>query len=46
MADEFQSDEDFALGAEAFESEAEYKLHCLCHSTSHIMAYAVQQIFP
>jgi threonyl-tRNA synthetase len=46
MADEFQSDEDFALGAEAFESEEEYKLHCLRHSTSHIMAYAVQQIFP
>lgn len=46
MADEFQSDMDFALGAEAFESEEEYRLHCLKHSTSHIMAYAVQQIFP
>src|ERR1044072_596714 len=46
MADEFQSDEDFALGAEDFESEEAYKLHCLRHSTSHIMAYAVQQIFP
>ncbi|MEW6130408.1 MAG: threonine--tRNA ligase [Acidobacteriota bacterium] len=46
MADEFQSDSDFALGAEDFESEEEYRLHCLRHSTSHIMAYAVQQIFP
>ena len=46
MADEFKSDLDFALGAEHFESEEEYRLHCLKHSTSHIMAYAVQQIFP
>ncbi len=46
MADEFQSDQDFALGAEDFESEEAYKLHCLRHSTSHIMAYAVQQVFP
>ena len=46
MADEFQSDLDFALGAEHFESEEEYRLHCLKHSTSHIMAYAVQQLFP
>ena len=46
MADEFQNDMDFALGAEQFESEEEYKLHCLKHSTSHIMAYAVQQMFP
>ncbi len=46
MADEFHNDEDFALGAEAFASEREYRLHCLRHSTSHIMAAAVQQIFP
>jgi threonyl-tRNA synthetase len=46
MADEFLNDDDFALGVEDFESEAEYKLHCLKHSTSHIMAAAVQQIFP
>jgi threonyl-tRNA synthetase len=46
MADEFLNDDDFALGVEDFDSEAEYKLHCLKHSTSHIMAAAVQQIFP
>src|SRR5438045_3044100 len=46
MADEFQSDQDFALGVEDFPSERDYKLHCLRHSTSHIMASAVQQIFP
>jgi threonyl-tRNA synthetase len=46
MADEFLSDDEIALGVEAFDSEAEYKLHCLKHSTSHIMAAAVQQIFP
>lgn len=46
MGDEFQNDQDFALGAESFPSEREYKLHCLKHSTSHIMAAAVQQMFP
>src|SRR5258706_13897603 len=46
MGEDFQSDKDFALGAEAFASEQEYKLHCLRHSTSHIMAAAVQQLFP
>src|SRR5215210_3715405 len=46
MGDDFQSDQDFALGVESFPSEHEYKLHCLKHSTSHIMAAAVQQIFP
>jgi threonyl-tRNA synthetase len=46
MGEEFQSDQDFALGAADFASEREYKLHCLRHSTSHIMAAAVQQIFP
>jgi threonyl-tRNA synthetase len=46
MADEFLDDNDFALGVDDFESEQEYKLHCLKHSTSHIMAAAVQQIFP
>jgi threonyl-tRNA synthetase len=46
MGEEFQSDQDFALGAEAFASEREYKIHCLRHSTSHIMAAAVQQLFP
>src|SRR5437763_15799523 len=46
MGEEFQSDQDFALGAAVFASEREYKIHCLRHSTSHIMAAAVQQIFP
>jgi threonyl-tRNA synthetase len=46
MGEEFQSDQDFALGVEDFPSERDYKLHCLRHSTSHIMAAAVQQIFP
>ena len=46
MGEEFQSDQDFALGAADFASEREYKLHCLRHSTSHIMAAAVQQLFP
>ena len=46
MGDEFQSDQDFALGPEDFSSEDEYRMHCLKHSTSHIMAAAVQQIFP
>ncbi|HYP25873.1 MAG TPA: threonine--tRNA ligase [Blastocatellia bacterium] len=46
MANDFQSDQDFALGPEDFPSEHEYKLHCLKHSTSHIMASAVQQMFP
>ncbi len=46
MGDDFQSDQDFALGPEDFPSEQEYKLHCLKHSTSHIMAAAVEQMFP
>src|SRR5215813_10094973 len=46
MGEEFQSDQDFALGVEDLPSERDYKLHCLRHSTSHIMASAVQQIFP
>ena len=46
MGDEFQDDQDFALGVDSFPSEREYKLHCLKHSTSHIMAAAVREIFP
>jgi threonyl-tRNA synthetase len=46
MGEEFQSDQDFALGVGDFPSERDYKLHCLRHSTSHIMASAVQQMFP
>lgn len=46
MGDEFQNDQDFALGPSDFPSERDYEIHCLRHSTSHIMAAAVQQIFP
>ena len=46
MGEDFNSDQDFALGLGDFPSEREYLLHCLRHSTSHIMASAVQQIFP
>ncbi|HLG15284.1 MAG TPA: threonine--tRNA ligase [Blastocatellia bacterium] len=46
MGDDFSSDLDFALGPEAFPSERDYQLHCLRHSTSHIMASAVRQMFP
>ncbi|PYP90176.1 MAG: threonine--tRNA ligase [Blastocatellia bacterium AA13] len=46
MGEDFNSDQDFALGPKDFPSEREYLLHCLRHSTSHIMASAVQQIFP
>ncbi len=46
MSEDFQSDQDFALGPDDFPSLEDYQLHCLRHSTSHIMAAAVQQIFP
>jgi threonyl-tRNA synthetase len=46
MGEDFQSDQDFALGVEDFPSERDYQLHCLRHSTSHIMAAAIQQLFP
>ena len=46
MADEVNSDEDIALGLKDFPSERDYKLYCLRHSTSHIMAAAVREVFP
>src|SRR5215510_16410380 len=46
MSDEINSDQDIALGPGDFPSEQDYSLHCLRHSTSHIMAAAVRQIFP
>src|SRR5262245_65466362 len=46
MSDEINSDQDIALGPGVFPSEQDYSLHCLRHSTSHIMAAAVRQIFP
>jgi threonyl-tRNA synthetase len=46
MPDEVSSDEDIALGLKDFPSERDYKLYCLRHSTSHIMAAAVREVFP
>lgn len=46
MGEDFQSDEDIALKPADFPSEEDYRIYCLRHSTSHIMAAAVQQIFP
>jgi len=46
MTEEINSDQDIALGLGDFPSERDYRLHCLRHSTSHIMAAAVRQIFP
>jgi threonyl-tRNA synthetase len=46
MADEVHSDQDIALGVADFPSERDYQMYCLKHSTSHLMAAAVQQIFP
>lgn len=41
-----ESNEQDGLGREAFESEEDYKLHCLRHSTAHVMAQAVQRLHP
>lgn len=46
MGEEFQTDQEFALGPENFPSLRDYQVYCLRHSTSHIMAAAVQQFFP
>jgi threonyl-tRNA synthetase len=46
MGDEVQSDQDIALGVADFPSERDYQMYCLKHSTSHLMAAAVQQMFP
>lgn len=46
MGEEFESDQEFALTAADFPSRRDFELHCLRHSTSHIMAAAVQQMFP
>jgi threonyl-tRNA synthetase len=46
MGEEVNSDQDIALGPGDFPSEREYKLYCLRHSTSHIMAAAIRQVFP
>jgi threonyl-tRNA synthetase len=46
MNEEHENDIEFARGPETFQSLREYELYCLRHSTSHILAAAVQQIFP
>jgi len=46
MSEEINSDQDIALGPGDFPSERDYRLYCLRHSSSHIMAAAVRQIFP
>jgi threonyl-tRNA synthetase len=46
MSEDINSDQDIALGPADFPSERDYRLYCLRHSTSHIMAAAVRQIFP
>ncbi|MGH9764921.1 MAG: threonine--tRNA ligase, partial [Blastocatellia bacterium] len=46
MSEEINNDQDIALGPSDFPSERDYKLYCLRHSSSHIMASAIRQIFP
>src|ERR1044072_807343 len=46
MSENILSDQEFAQGRSAFSSDYEYRLHCLRHSTAHITAAAVQQLFP
>jgi len=38
--------EDHEQGREAFQSDEDYKLHRLRHSTAHIMAQAITQLYP
>jgi threonyl-tRNA synthetase len=38
--------EEHEQGREVFKDEESYRLHCLRHSTSHIMAEAIQTVFP
>lgn len=38
--------EEHEKGREAFESDEEYRLHAMRHSTAHVMAEAIQTIFP
>lgn len=46
MSDQIMSDQEYEHGREAFSSDYEYRLHCLRHSTAHITAAAIQQLFP
>ena len=36
--------EEHEQGREAFESEEAYRLHCLRHSTAHVMAQAIMSV--
>ncbi len=38
--------EDHEQGREAFASDEEYQLHCLRHSTAHVMAQAIMKVYP
>jgi threonyl-tRNA synthetase len=38
--------EEHEKGREAFGDDREYKLHCLRHSAAHVMAEAIQTVFP
>ena len=38
--------EDHEKGRDSFASEEEYRLHCLRHSTAHVMAQAIMNIYP
>ena len=38
--------EDHERGRDAFASDDEYRLHCLRHSTAHVMAQAIMRIYP
>ena len=38
--------EDHEQGREAFASDEEYQLHCLRHSTAHVLAQAIMKVYP
>src|SRR6185295_8246973 len=38
--------EEHEKGREAFETEEAYRLHCLRHSTAHVMAQAIMKLYP
>ena len=38
--------EEHEKGRDAFENDETYKLHCLRHSAAHVMAEAIQKVFP
>ncbi|MEN9784922.1 MAG: hypothetical protein RLZZ299_186, partial [Pseudomonadota bacterium] len=38
--------EDHEKGRDAFADDESYRLHCLRHSTAHVMAEAIARVFP